>query len=476
MSRILMSVAWLALTASVAAQDKDKADKGLEGAWQGTLKVGKELRFVLRFVKEGAGLKGTLDSPDEGLTGLALSKIEVKGDDVRMELKITGAVIEAKFDAGRTEMAGEWKQRGKAFPITFKRTDKPATLNRPQTPRRPYPYEEREVVFENKKAGVKLSGTLTLPKGEGRVPAVLLVSGSGPQDRDETILGHKPFLVLADHLTRRGVAVLRYDDRGVGKSTGAYAKGTTADFADDARAGIAFLKGHARIDAGRVGLLGHSEGAIIGALLGASKDVGFLVLLAGSALPGTDIVYSQGQALAKAAGASASQQKQQGVFHKLGFAALKKHEDNKKAWEEFRGGMSAELEKAGVKGETADAVLKALEPEFGKMASPWFRHFLAHDPRPSLRRVGCPVLALVGEKDLQILPGENLPELRKAFEEAKNKDATVKEVAGVNHLFQTCKTGALSEYVKIEETFAPAALELIGEWVAARTRPAAGKE
>jgi pimeloyl-ACP methyl ester carboxylesterase len=473
MRGIRAALTCLALAAGpLAALDGDRAGKGLEGAWQGTLKVGVDLRIVLKFVKEGAGWKATLDSPDEGLLNLPLSKVEVKGDEVRLELKRTGAVVEARLNASHTELAGEWKQRGKAFPIVFRWTDRPATLNRPQAPKKPYPYDEQEVVFENKKASVKLAGTLTLPKGKGRVPAVLLVSGSGPQDRDESILGHKPFLVLADSLTRRGIAVLRYDDRGVGKSTGDHAKATTADFADDARAGIAFLKGHDRIDPERVGLIGHSEGGIIGAMLGASKEVSFLVLLAGSALPGAEVLYGQGQALVKAMGGDKEQQRQQGVFHKLGIAAIRKHEDNKKALQEFREGMSAELEKAGLKGEKAEAALKVLDGEFAKLSSPWFRQFLAHDPRPNLRKVSCPVLALIGEKDLQILPADNIPELKKAFAEGKNRDATVKEVAGVNHLFQTCKTGLVSEYVRIEETFAPSALDLIGEWVVARTRAA----
>ncbi|MBY0230488.1 MAG: alpha/beta fold hydrolase [Gemmataceae bacterium] len=460
-----MSASFLACL--LLAADGEK--KGLEGVWQGTLDLGAaKLRFVLRFTKKAEKLEGVLDSPDEGLAGLPLTRIEVKGEQVRFELRATRAVVEGKLDERHTELKGEWKQGPKPLPIVFKRTDKPAVLARPQTPKKPYPYEEHEVVFENKKAGVKLAGTLTLPKGKGKVPAVLLVTGSGPQDRDETILGHKPFLVIADHLTRRGIAVLRYDDRGVGKSTGDHGKATTADFADDARAGIAFLKGHERIDPERVGLAGHSEGGIIGASLGASKEVSFLVLLAGSAFPGADILRQQGQALAKAVGADKEQQRRQLVFHETAFKALATHADNREALKMFSAAMKAELEKADLMGAKAEDVLKHLEGQFRIVSSPWFRHFIAHDPRPDLRKAVCPVLALIGEKDLQILPGDNLPEFRKALKD--NKDATVKELPKLNHLFQACKTGLPSEYGRIEETFAPTALELIGEWVAARTK------
>jgi uncharacterized protein len=328
-----------------------------------------------------------------------------------------------------------------------------------------------EVAYENKPAGIKLAGTLTLPKGPGPFPAALLISGSGPQDRDETILGHKPFLVLADYLTRRGVAVLRVDDRGVGGSTGKTNDATSVDFAADVLAGVGFLKGRKEINAAQIGLIGHSEGGIIAPLVASrSKDVAFIVLLAGTGLPGEDILYLQGAAILKVAGANAAQLARQKAMQQTMFAVLRAENDNVVAEKKIRAALAELTGKldAEEKKKMAEA-MPLLEGQIKMVLTPWFRHFLSYDPRPALRKVTCPVLALNGAKDVQVDAALNLQAIQAALKKGGNKDVAVREFANLNHLFQTCKTGAVSEYGNIEETLAPVVLEAVARWILERT-------
>jgi pimeloyl-ACP methyl ester carboxylesterase len=304
------------------ADKDDKPDaKGVEGIWQGKLKVGAiELRLVFHVSKKDDGYTAKMDSPDQGATGLACDEVAFKDGMLRIELNKIGGKYEGKISADGKEIDGEWKQSGQTFPLKLQRTKKAPTTNRPQEPKPPFPYREEEVSYENKKAGAKFAGTLTLPKEGGPFPAVVLITGSGPQDRNESLMGHKPFLVLADYLTRHGIAVVRVDDRGVGGSTGDTMSSTTADFAEDAIAGVQFLKGRKDIDPTKIGLIGHSEGGII-APLAASRcaDVAFIVLLAGTGLAGEQIMYLQGERVARSMGAgdkdiATARQTQQEIF------------------------------------------------------------------------------------------------------------------------------------------------------------------
>jgi pimeloyl-ACP methyl ester carboxylesterase len=335
-----------------------------------------------------------------------------------------------------------------------------------------------EVVYENKKGGVKLAGTLTLPRGPGPHPAALRISGSGAQDRDETLFSHRPFLVLADHLTRRGVAVLRVDDRGVGGSTGSAGEATSADFADDVLAGVEYLKGRKEVDPRRIGLIGHSEGGLIApAVAGRSADVAFIVLLAGPGLPGDEILYLQGSALLRLLGAGKEQIARQRDLQQRLFAVAKEEKDPAAAEKKMQEVLEDFLAKLPpLERALAGGLKKQTEQQLRALRSPWFRYFLGYDPRPALRKVRCPVLALIGEKDFQVPPKENLPEIEKAVRAGGNPDVTVKELPALNHLFQTCTTGALAEYATIEETFAPSALELLGDWILKRfgSPPAGG--
>lgn len=459
-------------TAPRASQAKpDKA--AIEGLWLGTLKVGAvDLRLLFKIERKGEGWTATLDSLDQNAKGIPVKTVEFKEGKVRLELPVIAATYRGELARDGKTLTGTFTQGGKDYPLVLKRTDKAPELRRPQEPKKPYPYREEEVTFENKPAGLKFAGTLTLPKGKGPFACAVLLTGSGPQDRDETLLGHKPFLVLADHLTRQGIAVLRTDDRGVGGSTGSVANSTTADFAEDALAAVAFLKAHKEIDPKRIGLIGHSEGGVVGPLAASrSKEIAFVVMLAGTGLPGEEILYLQGQAIVKAAGGNAEALTMQRRAQELLFTAGKIKDDKAalKKYEEMWAALVATLSEADQK--IAAKQEKALRAEFlTSVRSPWFRYFLTHDPRPALRKVQCPVLALFAEKDVQVTPKENAAGVEAALKEAGNKDVTLKEFAGLNHLFQTCKTGAVSEYGLIEETLAPAVLEAISEWLLKRVK------
>jgi pimeloyl-ACP methyl ester carboxylesterase len=453
------------------------AARNLEGLWQGTLKVGAiELRLVLHISAEaGGGFTGTLDSPDQGAKDLPIDEVTSKDAEVRLELKGVKASFEGKWNADGSEIAGNWKQSGQSFPVTFQRLAKAPVVRRPQEPKKPYPYEVEEVTYEHTKGKVKRTGTLTVPRGKGPFPAVLLVPGSGAHDRDEAVFGHRPFLVLADALTRRGIAVLRVDDRGVGGSTGDKFQATGDDLAEDVLAGVAFLKGRKEVAPGQIGLVGHSEGGIIAPLAAArSKDVAFIVLLAGTGLTGEEVLYLQGQLILKAMDAPKEELVRQRRVQERLFATLKQEKDDKAAEPKLRAVLEDEFNKLTDEEKKAAGEAKKIPTAQVKMMlTPWFRHFLTYDPRPALMRVRCPVLALNGEKDVQVAARENLEAIGKALKAGGNSDYATKELPKLNHLFQTCQTGALAEYSRIEETIAPAVLDLVADWILKRTKEAA---
>lgn len=452
---------------------KKPKPQGVEEIYEGTLKVGEvEVRLVFHLFKQKDGsYAGTMDSPAQGAMGLVLDEVSVKDDTVRLEYKSAKMVFEGKRSKDGQQLTGELKQAGQTFPLTLKKVAKPTESRRPQVPQKPYPYQEVEVAYENKKGGIKLAGTLTLPSSGGPFPVVLLITGSGAQDRDETIFGHKPFLVLADYLTRRGIAVLRVDDRGVGGSTGNVKEATSADFADDVQAGVEFLKGRKEIKAAQIGLIGHSEGGIIAPLVASrGRNIAFIVLLAGTGVPGDEILYTQSAAYLKVAGADSEQRARQKALQQRIVAVVRQEKDNAAAEKKIRAALeelTANLGKDDKK-QLLEA-MPLLEGQIQGVMTPWFRHFLEYDPRPALRKVTCPVLALNGAKDLQVDATRNLKAIEAALKEGGNKDVTIQELANLNHLFQTCKTGAVTEYGAIEETFAPLALETIAKWIQKRT-------
>lgn len=463
-ARLSGATVLLAAAAVPAGGQQMSEDGGIVGAWSGSLDAaGQVLRLVFHVERGEAGdLSGTMDSPDQGAYGLRLSSVSVEDGAVVFGMASIGGEYTGRLFADGSGMRGTWAQGGMTFPLELRRTDDAEVRPvRPQEPAEPYPYVAQDIVFNNPEAGIRLAGTLTLPSSGGPFPAVVLVSGSGPQDRDETVFGHRPFLVLADYLTRRGIAVLRYDDRGVGRSTGDFATGATPDFASDALAAVAYLRSRSDVDAGRIGVLGHSEGALVAPLV-ANRDsqVAFVVLLASSGVDGKALLEMQLIAINRAQGATeALVRARSNLQRRLLDVAVSSPEDSV---------VEAEarqiLAEEGLTGAAADAQVRAL-------LTPWMKHFLLYDPLPALRELRVPVLALNGEKDTQVPPSENLRPVEEALREGGNPDYTAEVLRGLNHMFQESDTGAPADYVRIEQTISPLALQRIGDWIVERVDP-----
>ncbi len=328
-----------------------------------------------------------------------------------------------------------------------------AQNRRPQEPEPPFPYLQEQVAYSNPRAqDIKLAGTLTEPKEGGSFPAVLLITGPGPQDRDETMAGHKPFLVLADYLTRRGVAVLRVDDRGVGKSTGKFETATTQDFASDAEAGVRYLLTRNELNPKHIGLIGHGEGAIIAPMVAVEMpQVSFVVLLAGTAVPGDQVLIAQTERAEKAAGLSAEKIK---ADKRIGTALYKAVREGKRT--------------VDIRDED-QPFAEGWEKQLALMRSPWTRFFLFYDPGPTLEKMKCPVLALDGDKDMQLDPEQNIAAMKAAFARSGNPDVTIQLLPGLNYMFQKADTGLSWEYATISETISPNVLQIIGDWIAKHT-------
>ena len=434
---------------------------GLDGDWRGNAQSdsGANLRFVLHVRTGPYGTVGTIDVPDQLAYGLPVANLNRDGAKVGFELPLVHGGWSGTLSPDGKTLAGAWTQAGKSRPLTLALGTASGPRARPQTPKPPFPYRTEEVTVASA-PGVTLAGTLTLPDGKGPFPAAVMITGSGPQDRDETIFGHKPFAVIADALTRRGVAVLRLDDRGFGKSTGDFAKATEADFVADAEAAVKRLRGRPDIDPAWIGLIGHSEGGLIAPRVAdADRRIAFVVLMAGPGVPLLDVLQAQRLALAPGMGIKPE------AVAKMNVALTKAVDDMKTAKDDAdaKAKVVAELKEAAPG--ASDATLQA---QAMMIASPWFRDLIAYDPAPALRRLRIPVLALVGSHDRQVPPEQNIPALKAALK--GDPKATVMELPGLNHLFQTAPTGAAGEYADIEETIAPTALKIIADWVVAETR------
>jgi hypothetical protein len=444
-------------SAPIRTEHKPAKPSDIDGDWMGALDTGAiKLRVLFHIVNTEDGLMATMDSPDQDLKGLPMTSVTRDGTSLRIEAKSIGGAFEGKIAADLMSIEGKWSQGGGTLPLLLKKVKDQAELElkRPQNPVKPYPYREEELTYDNKVQNVTIAATLTIPQGKGPFPAVVLITGSGAQDRDESLLGHKPFLVLSDYLTRHGIAVLRADDRGTGKSTGDFKTATSADLATDAEAGVAYLKTRAEVNAHKIGLIGHSEGGLIAPMIAArNKDVAFIVMMAGTGVPGDQILPAQSEAIEVAGGKNPEAAAKDAVKERAMLTLVETEKDEAALEKELREKMTGDVPDAQI-----GAAIKQL-------TSPWFRYFLTYDPATALRKVTCPVLAINGELDKQVLPNQNLPPIRKALEEARNKHFEIDQMPELNHLFQTAKTGALSEYAEIEETIAPVALEKMGSWI-----------
>ena len=386
------------------------------GSWSGKLNVGvMSLTLVLHLEQDGDSLKVALDSPDQGARGIPATVDYLSDDSVAVKVGIINASYRARLKGD--SLVGTFTQNGFALPLALERGL--SEVKRPQTPQPPYPYATEEVSFENKADGAMLAGTLTYPVGYDRLSrqkptVVLLISGSGQQNRDEELFGHKPFLVLADYLARHGIATLRYDDRATGASSGGEVKNaTTEDFMRDAAAGLDYLRHRKAF--GKVGCIGHSEGGTIAFMLGARRLTDFIVTLAGPAVKGDTLLTAQSNRILQLSGMPAT--------------------------------MTVE---------------KYRQQEAIKQ-SPWLQWFCDYDPAADIRRTRCPVFALNGDRDCQVISALCIPALRQLL--PRSKKNVVREYAALNHLFQHCTTGLVSEYSQTEETMAPEVLSDIADWI-----------
>jgi hypothetical protein len=454
--------------------------------WVGTVEPrGATLDIILRLQPDPdkpGKWRGRLDIPMQGIKDYPLEDVDLDAEGLEFSLAPPGsseaqrAVFVAAREPNAATAQGELNQNGMSFPLKLRRLAPGESPDvgpkRPQEPKPPFPYSVREVGITSEVDGVTLAGTLTAPADGARHPAVVLLTGSGAQDRDESILGHKPFLVLADHLTRSGVVVLRYDDRGVGGSGGFLANTSHETLRRDASTALTWLQGQPEVDPTRIGLIGHSEGANIAIVAAAAdKRVAFLVLLAGMGVSGKQILPMQMAALLRAGGAAEDALPPLiKLENKLIAAVMKKApraELEQLARELTRRQLEQSKPPTPVTAEQLETLVKAGLAAFETEA---FRSLLQHDPRPVLRKLKVtPVLALNGSLDLQVPATENLGEIEKALRAAKNKDVTIKQLPGLNHLFQHARTGQVEEYSKIEETLAPELLQEVSGWISAHT-------
>lgn len=440
----------------------------ITGTWNGLLKVeGIKLRLVFNVAKTGDGYSSTMDSPDQGAKGIPVTSTTFENPKIKFE--VSNAKIEYNGELKGDEIIGIFNQGGQKFPMNLSRTTiETEVLVRPQEPKKPYPYYSEDVVFRNEKDDGSLAGTLTLPQKDGIFPVVILITGSGPQNRDEEMMGHKPFLVISDYLTRNGIGVLRYDDRGIGKSTGNFSASTTLDFATDVESALAYLKTRKDVDQKKIGLVSHSEGGLIAPLVASkSSVVAFIVLLAGPGLPGDQILLLQQRLIGKASGVSNEKLVEGEAANRKAFEIVKKSKSIEQLKIDLAGYIKKTLEQ-----DNPDAEKKSgmSNDDFVKMqvdaiASPWMVNFIKYDPIPALEKVKCPVLAMDGEKDLQVPPKQDLEAIKNALMKGGNRNVTVVELPNLNHLFQEAKTGLPSEYGAIDQTFSPIALEVMLKWI-----------
>lgn len=432
----------------------------ITGQWNGFLKVpGGQLALVFNISKSENGYSATMDSPDQGAKGIPVTTTKFENAILKLEIPSARIVFEGELNQYNV-IVGTFSQSGQSFPLNLSKEKlEKEILKRPQEPQKPYSYYTEDVTFENKTDKNVLAGTLSLPSKEGKFPVVILISGSGPQNRDEEILGHKPFLVLADYLTKKGIAVLRFDDRGTAKSTGEYKTATTLDFANDVRAGVAYLQTRKEIDKNKIGLIGHSEGGIIAPIVAQnSKDVKFIILLAGPGLRGDQLMLLQKEMIERQKGISENEIKKGQEIFKGAYdiiVASSANDVNLKS-------KAFNYLKLKLGDSANDTQISALSSQ---ITSPWLVSFLKLDPTIALEKVKCPVLALNGEKDLQVPPDVNLEAIKAALAKGGNKNVTTKKLSNLNHLFQECKTGSPDEYAAIEQTFSPIALEEISKWI-----------
>lgn len=456
--KIIITIFLFAAAGQLFSQQVSK----VTGNWSGKLKMPtSQLELIFKISEDSTGnISAKMDVPAQGAKDLPVSETFITDDSLKLKIAMIFGKYEGKF-TNDTTLEGTWQQGGASFLLTLTKNEKVTELKRPQTPQPPFPYTSEEVVYMNPETQLKLAGTLTLPENAQNAPAVILISGSGAQDRNETIFEHQPFFVIADYLTRHGIAVLRVDDRGVGGSEGNIQEATSADLAGDVLAGVEFLKNRKEIASDEIGLIGHSEGGLIAPIVATeTDDIAFIILLAGPGIPGEEILYSQNELMMKAAGMEDAAIEQNRKLQEAIFNIILTEKDSVKRLDRLQRTLSG-----GMYPMMNDDQKKAIDSRVEAVNNPWFRFFLQYDPYPVLTKVDVPVLALNGAKDKQVPADENLAAIEKALSEGGNKNFKTMKLKNLNHLFQPAETGAISEYGEIEETISPKVLEIIVEWI-----------
>ena len=458
--------------------------QNITGNWEGSLQLqGTEIPIVFHIKKDSTGkYVASFDSPKQKAYNMACSDVFLKEDSVILMMQILKGKYAGKLE-NKNQLTGMWSQGEMSFPLIMKKTSDVVTtkeLNRPQIPKPPFPYRSEDVEYDNADKSIHFGATFTVPLPDPHVnyfkapvyPTVLLITGSGKQDRDETILGHKSFAVIADYLTKQGIAVLRVDDRGTGKTTGNYETSTSADFAKDVQAGIEYLKSRPEVDITNLGIIGHSEGGMIAPIVAAkSKDVNFVVLLAGPGIQGDKILLLQNELISRASGIVEDDIKKALVENRKLYDIIIASTDNQKLKTDLTILLNEKL-----KDTKADEIPNGMSKndyiamQVNYVASPWMQYFIKYNPALTLEKVKCPVLAINGGKDLQVPPKENLAAIESALKKGGNTHVTIREFPNLNHLFQECKSGAPSEYAEIEQTFSPLALDQITKWIQNQTK------
>lgn len=438
--------------------------QGITGDWHGMLDFGgMKLRIVFHIKASAEGYSATFDSPDQGAFALPIQSVTFENPNLTM--KVDSPPIIYRGELNNDTITGTFNQSGYELPLDMQRQviDKPVYI-RPQEPKEPFPYQEEEIEFANPRAGIKLSATLTLPPGKGTFPAVVLISGSGPQDRNEELLGHKPFWVIADHLTRAGIAVLRFDDRGIGGSEGDFATATTLDFASDVASAVRYLQDRKEISG--IGLAGHSEGGIIAPLVAVEiPELKFIILLAGTGVRGDKLLLLQEEMLWRVDESDEAKIDKYLKINRGIFEMVIREADTELLTNRMRVFLAQSIAEGEIdipEGFSQEDIISQL---IEQMTNPWMLFFVRHDPALVLAKVSCPVLALFGSKDLQVPPTQNLEAIKSALNQAGNTQYKLIEFPDLNHLFQTAETGHPSEYARIEETIAPQVLETMTNWI-----------
>jgi pimeloyl-ACP methyl ester carboxylesterase len=464
--------------------------QNLTGIWQGNLNVqGNQIPIVFHIAKDSANkFVASFDSPSQHAFNLSCERVILNGDSVTVTMAIIKGKYVAEFSKDQKQLIGSWFQGPGSLPLTVTKTSETASVKerkRPQTPKPPYPYHSMDVVYQNADQSIQYGATLTYPNAavnkdpasSDKYAAVILITGSGQQDRDETLFDHKPFAVIADYLTKKGFAVLRVDDRGMGKSTGNFDQSTTLDFVKDVEASVDFLEKQPQIDKGKIGLIGHSEGGMIAPIVADErKEIQFIVLLAGPGIPIMDLMQQQIEAVSLSEGNSPAEAKANGFLLHCVWEEAKKNEDLNSTIKNIRIKLDAwsktqdSATLAKIRGQDTTSINNQITQAITALSGKWFNYFIYFDPQPYLKQLHCKVLALAGSKDVQVVAGSNLSGIRSSLKKSKSPAYDVIEIPGLNHLFQTCVKGSPSEYNDLEESFSPKALEIMGDWLQKNVR------